>query len=116
MRYEIRFDGQIVSGSQTPLTQDDVEAFVDSAVAELEKINAEDIDVSTDLDNHTLTVSITVDVPDLLTAQVDGNTVIRTAFHAAGLGTPGWSIDWTHASTVPESDSHPDVEWETVKA
>jgi hypothetical protein len=116
MRYEIRFDGQIVSGSKTPLTSDDVEAFVDSAVEELEKINAEDIDVSTDLSKHVLTVSVTVEAADLLTAQGEGNSTIRTAFHAAGVGTPGWSIDWTYAQTVPESDSHPYLDGELTPA
>lgn len=109
MRYEVCFRGRIVSGADDALTRDEVETYVDAAVLELEKLCAEDIDVSTNLGDSSLIVSVTVESVDLLTAQLEGNGTIRTAFHAAGVGTPGWSIDWTEARTVPESDDHPDV-------
>jgi hypothetical protein len=117
MRYEVIFEGIMVSETpETPLSREDIDRFVCSAVTELEKVYAEDIDVSTHLVHGTITVSITTEAPDLLTAQMVGNGTIRTAFHAAGFGTPGWSIDWTHARIVPEADSHPDLECELVDA
>ncbi len=104
MRFEVHFIGNLVhQGPKRPRAHD-VEAFVDSFVAELEKIDAEDIDVSTNLKTCALSVSITLEAEDLPTAQVVGGGTIRTAFHAAGAGTPEWSIEWVQATTVPEDD------------
>ena len=107
-RFEITFNGRFES-TDGPLTSDAVESIVDLAVDELERLDAEDIDVSTNLKNHTVTVSITVEDEDLPEAQIKGSGTIRTAFHAAGAGTPGWRVDWTSAQTLPEADNHPEL-------
>lgn len=115
MRYEVVFEGCIVSESE-PLTRDSVDGFVEQFVAELERIDAEDIDVSTTLSTGRITVSVTTEAEDLPAAQIAGGGTIRTAFHAAGAATPGWSVHWMRARTVPEEDSHPEVAWEFAGA
>ena len=116
MRYEVVFEGQIVSTKHEKLTREAVDGFVDLFVAELERIGAEDIDVSTDVSTGCITASVTTEADDLPSAQVSGGGTIRTAFHAAGAATPGWSVHWTKAKTVPEEDSHPEVEWDFAGA
>jgi hypothetical protein len=107
-RFEITFIGHF-SGTNGPLTADQVEKLVDLAVAELEALDAEDIDVSTNLREFSVTVSISLEDEDLPEAQIKGSGTIRTAFHAAGAGTPGWRVDWTSAHTLPEADNHPEL-------
>ena len=102
-RFEIQFTGTLVYHGADP-TDPNLEAFIDSVVAELEKIYAEDIDVSTNLTTRNVSVSISLDAEDLFTAQVGGGGTIRTALHAAGAATPAWSIDWVKATTVPEDE------------
>lgn len=114
MRYEVVVEGQIVSTTHEKLTRDAVDGFVDLFASELENIHAEDIDVSTDLSTGCITVSVTTEADDLPSAQIAGSTTIRTAFHAAGAGTPGWSVHWMKAKTVPEEDSHPELEWQSA--
>jgi len=107
-RFEITFNGQF-TGTSGPLTAAQVESLVDLAVKELETLDAEDIDVSTNLREFTVVVSISLEDEDLPTAQIKGSSTIRTAFHAAGAATPGWRVDWTSAQTVPEADNHPEL-------
>ena len=108
-RYEIIFEGRLVSTTGDDLSREAVEDSADRLAAELEKINAEDIDVSTNLRERTVTASVTTEADDALEAQIAGSTTIRTAFHAAEVGTPGWTIDWTSAQTIPEADCHPEL-------
>jgi hypothetical protein len=111
-RFEITFEGRLVNmGSEKALGSAEVEAVMDLVVDEFDKIGAEDIDVSVDLGNSTLTVSVTEEGADLPEAQIRGNGTIRTAFHAAEIATPGWSINWTRAETLPEADNHPELEF-----
>lgn len=116
MRYEVIFEGQIVSMAAEQLTRAVVSNFVDVFVDELDHIDAEDIDVSTDLSTGGIIASVTTEAEDLPTAQVTGGGTIRSAFHAAGAATPGWSVHWTKAKTIPEEDSHPELDWELVDA
>jgi hypothetical protein len=104
--YELEFEGQLVSvarrsPSRARLAQG-LEAFVDSVVVELERLDAKDIDVSTDLATGHVRVGIAVEADELPEAQAVGSGTIRTGFHAAGAATPGWRVDWVRASTVPE--------------
>jgi len=108
-RFEITFNGRFTS-DDGPLTAEQVEEIVDLAVSELESLSAQDIDVSTNLQDYTMTVSITLEDVDLFTAQTNGSGTIRTAFHAVGVSTPGWRVDWTRAETLPEADNHPQME------
>jgi hypothetical protein len=108
-RFEITFNG-LFRSDDGPLTAEQVESLVDLAVEELESLAAEDIDVSTNLREYTITVSISLEADDLPTAQINGSGTIRTAFHAVGVHTPGWRVDWTKAETLPEADNHPQME------
>jgi len=109
MRYEVIFDGRLVYDDGASPSQQQVESFVDKFVEELEVIQAEDIDVSTNLSECTITVSVTTENGDMLDAQIKGSGTIRSAFHAAGAATPGWSIAWTSAKTIPEADCYPEM-------
>lgn len=109
MRYEVQFTGNLVHQGPDLNGADDIEVFIDCFVAELEKINAEDIDVSTNLKTCAVSVSISLEAEDLPSAQVTGGGTIRTAFHAAGAATPEWSIAWVQATTVPEEDLEPEA-------
>jgi hypothetical protein len=109
-RYEVIFDGILVpTDSDKVLASEDVETFVDLFAGELEEHHGEDIDVSTNLETHEITVSVTLEKDDLLEAQGVGSAIIRSAFHAAGAHTPGWEIDWIKARTVLEKDNHPEL-------
>ncbi len=109
-RYEVIFDGVLVpTDSNKVLTEENVETFVDLFANALEEHRGEDIDVSTNLKTHTITVSVTLEKDDLLEAQEVGSAIIRSAFHAAGVHTPGWEIDWIKARTVLEMDNHPEL-------
>ncbi len=109
-RYEVIFDGVLVpTESDRVLTSDGVETFVDLFAVELEVHGGEDIDVSTNLKTHEITVSVSLEKDGLLEAQEAGSAIIRSAFHAAGAHTPGWEIDWIKARTVLETDNHPEL-------
>jgi hypothetical protein len=104
--YELEVEGRLVRLGAKPSSREslarNLEAFIDSVVAELERLDAKDIDVSTNLATGRVRVGIAVDADDLPTAQEVGSGTIRCAFHAAGAATPGWRVDWVKASTVPE--------------
>jgi hypothetical protein len=104
------FDGVLVpTDSDAVLISEDVETFVDLFAGELEEHRGEDIDVSTNLKTHEITVSVSLEREELLEAQEAGSAIIRSAFHAAGAHTPGWQIDWIKARTVQEMDNHPEL-------
>jgi hypothetical protein len=108
MRYEVTFEGRLINPAG--LRPDEIEAFVDSAVAELETLGAQDIDVSTNLQDGMIRVAVSVDEGELISvpvdadeitkAQIAGGGLIRCAIHAAGGGTAGWSVAWLKISTM----------------
>ncbi len=108
MRYSINFEGVLLLDEEPPQAPPaaEAEALLDLVVAELEEVGAEDISVVADADGGTISVSVSVVADDLESAQDRGNGTIRTAFHAAGAHTPGWTIDWTSASATREDDDH----------
>ena len=97
-RYSATFCGQLVRTDNQAHDPAEIETYVDVAVAELEKVGAQDIDVSTNLRTAAVTVSISVEAADLIEAQTSGGGTIRAAFHAAEIGTPGWRTDWVECS------------------
>lgn len=101
-RYDLEFEGHLVPDQ--PVSAEEFEAFVDSVVVELERVDAEDIDVSVNLQTHHVRVGIGVEADELPEAQERGSGTIRTAFHAAGARTPGWRVDWVRSCTVPEAE------------
>lgn len=116
MRFDACFVGRLTKTDNSPLVPADVENIVDRFVAELEQIDAHDIDVSTHLPTGVVRVSITIEADDLLTGQESGSALIRTAFHAAGTATPGWSIAWIEAKTIAEDDQGEGLPSELVDA
>lgn len=97
MRFDVSFCGRYTDDAGAEPIRAEVEAHTDKAVEELETLEASDIDVSLDLANCTVSVSVTVEAEDALAAQDAGSALIRSAFHAAEVGTPGWSVSWTDA-------------------
>jgi hypothetical protein len=104
MHYDLEFKGMIVPATAPGHLAKELEAFVDSVVAELERLGAQDIDVSTDLATGGVRVAIAVDADELLAGQEIGSGTVRTAFHAAGAATPGWRVDWVKACTLPNDE------------
>jgi hypothetical protein len=93
-RYETTFCGVLVRTDAGDHSPKGLEQYIDLVVAELEQLNADDIDVSTNLETSRIDVSISLESADLMEAQEDGGATIRAAFHAAEIATPGWKIDW----------------------
>ncbi|MGE3327467.1 MAG: hypothetical protein AB7N61_18895 [Acidimicrobiia bacterium] len=61
------------------------------AMAEMTKLAPESFpSIDLDLGRGTIVVSFAVEVPELEGAVPPASTGIRTAFHAAGINTPGW--------------------------
>jgi hypothetical protein len=56
----------------------------------------------TSLGTGTFSLTIALESEDLLVAQEVASAKMRSAFHAAGVGTPDWMIDWVEACVVPE--------------
>jgi hypothetical protein len=68
--------------------------------------DAEDATVRATLSTGTVevTVGVTVEGPDdeeekFGQAAKFGSSIIRSAIHGAGVGTPGWSIHWVRVTT-----------------
>lgn len=105
MRYDITFHGVVsetTAGQLASPPPDELEAFVDDVVDELEQLSAEDIDVSTNLGQALVRVSVSVESASIEQAQEEGNALVRSAFHAAGAQTPGWSVEWLRVSTAAQ--------------
>jgi hypothetical protein len=115
-RYEASVLGRLVPAEGGTLEPEEIERVVDLVAAELEKLDACDIDVSTNLATGQVRVSVTCEAEDLLLAQVDGGAQLRSSFHAAMVTTAGWSIDWINARTVPEGDLEDDLERDLIDA
>lgn len=105
-RFDLEFEGHFVPAVPWPGDRfaKELEAFVDSVVTELERLQAQDIDVSTDLETGHVAVRIAIEADELPSGQEVGSGTIRAAFHAAGAATPGWTVDWVRAKTVPEGE------------
>jgi hypothetical protein len=101
-RYEARLTGVLVDDASPP-DPEILEGMIDAAVAELETLGAEDIDVSTNLGTGEFTVAISVEADDLPEGVLGAGGMIRTAFHTAGAATPHWSVNWVQARLVQES-------------
>ena len=103
-RFEACLGGAVVSDDGEKLNRSSIESLINSAVEELEKLKAEDIDASTNLRTGRFQVIIGLDADDPFTAQTTASDMIRSAFHAAGAGTPGWSVNWIEVSVVLSDD------------
>lgn len=98
MKVTITFEGYIV-GSGDP---DVLQAQFDAVMNELIDLGVEDPAIGARLEAREVEISVTVDADSLDDAAQRGFTTIRSAVHAAGFGTPGWSVDWVGARTAYE--------------
>ncbi|MEO7836847.1 MAG: hypothetical protein ABIS21_04330, partial [Acidimicrobiales bacterium] len=59
---------------------------------------------SLDLARNLVRVAVAVDAADAIAAQEHGSGMLRSAFHAAEVGTPTWSVEWVEVSTQKQDD------------
>ena len=100
-RYRVEFDGIIRrQGTGEAVTSpDEVQAIVDRILLELSKLAAMDAAVQAQPEAGHVSVSVKVEESEVFMASVAGFTQIRTAVHAAGIGTPGWQVEWVRTTT-----------------
>ena len=72
---------------------------------ELINLGIEDPAIGARIEAREVEISVSVDADSLDDAAKRGNAAIRSAVHAAGFGTPGWSVDWTGTRTHHELTS-----------
>ncbi len=101
VKYDVVFQGQAQAGpGGSAPSAENLEAFLERVMEELLSLRAEDATVGATLASGQVEISVTVQAASFEEALEKGNGVIRTAFHAAGGFTPGWSIDWGSVKTT----------------
>ncbi len=123
--WEVRFQGFVMDrdedGGLHQPAPDELEAFMDKFGLELEALDAAEVLISTTLSTGAVDVSLTVAALDISAALAVGASTIRTAFHAAGAATPGWSVDWfqvkgERSKDQPKKPKNPAAKRELVHA
>lgn len=105
MRYEVAFRGEIAAERDgAPPVAAKLESFLDDVVAELERMQADDISLSGDVETGRFRVSVSLQANDVSEAHDRGGSLIRSACHAAGLLTPEWEVDWIEVSASRQPD------------
>lgn len=101
-RYRVEFDGVIVGGDDGLILTDRraIQGIVDLILLELTKLAVTGPRVEAQPETGGITVSVDVEESEMFMASVAGFTQIRTAVHAADLGTPGWKVEWFRTTTV----------------
>jgi hypothetical protein len=94
VRVTVTFEGYITGGPADTLAE-----HLDAVMEELVDLGAADPAVGARLDANEVEVSVSVEADTLDEAQTTGNSMIRSAIHAAGGSTPDWRIDWTATRT-----------------
>lgn len=108
--FRVEFDGVILSDNGDLVTdRDAVQAIVDLILLELSKLAATDPRVVAQPEEGRITVSVDVEESEMFMASVAGFTQIRTAVHAADLGTPGWKVEWFRTTTLRPEHEAPQV-------
>ncbi|MGH9065236.1 MAG: hypothetical protein ACRD0L_14945 [Acidimicrobiales bacterium] len=106
MRYEVRFRGRVQAITEDgaalegPLDKVVLREHLDRVMEELLGLRAIDPAVSADLGRRGVEIEVVVDALDGVDAVAIGNGLIRTAVHAAGGFTKGWSSDWLEITGV----------------
>ena len=96
MRYEVLFKGLVVvTDSDDPDVE--VEAHLDGVMEELVRLKATDPGVGLTGATGVVEISVVVKADGLDNAMSVGASLIRSAVHAAGGHTPGWTITWIEA-------------------
>lgn len=106
MRFQVIFDGVVVEkATAVPVKdQDELQAILNAILRELAKLAIRDPFARATSDDGGIEVGINVDEVDAYHASFVGSTLIRTGVHAAGIGTPGWSVDWVKTITARSED------------
>jgi hypothetical protein len=104
MRFDTKVFGVLRDDDGGSPTKEELEAFMDAVVAELETLRADDIDVSTNLRTGEVKVGVSVDVETIFDAQAEGGGMIRAAFHAAGATTKDWQVEFVNATASPQHE------------
>jgi hypothetical protein len=111
-RFRVEFNGVIVTDDDQIVTdRDTIQRVVDLILLEFTKLATNTPRVEGRPETGGLCVSVDVEESDMFMASVAGFSQIRTAVHAAGLGTPGWKVDWFKTTTIrprkPASEALP---------
>lgn len=123
MKCEITFVGTLVWKPDQPgqvTSQEgretELDTIFDTTMSELLKLDGvEDPIMSGSLTTQTVEVTLLASGDSITTAIAAGESALRTAFHSAGVGTPGWddssraSVDWRKIEadrddTAPEAN------------
>jgi hypothetical protein len=73
---------------------EELAAVLDAVMEQLVQHDAVDPDIGADLGAGTAEISVTVEGDEPVEVFGGALALVRTAVHAAGIGTPGWEIDW----------------------
>jgi len=116
MRYSVRVLVHAVvldaaTGEARSPSEDELVEMLDGVMGQLVSHGAADADIGAEGDD--VEISITVDSADIGAANHDGLVAMRTAVHAAGVGTPGWTIDISEA-TAHEDEYQEQLRWVEV--
>jgi len=95
MRFQVAWEGMVVALNPAAAEPSNVEEHLDRVMQELLEIDAQDISISLVGSEGLVEMSVTVEAESVEDAVANGSAVLRSAIHAAGGFTPGWSIDWT---------------------
>lgn len=98
MRFQVVLEGQV----RPTGTPDGLEKQLDSVMTELARVGAGDPAIGGVLSRGEVEISISVEASTPQEAVHIGSSAIRSAIHASGTGTAGWSVDWitAHASRI----------------
>lgn len=96
MKFNVVYEGKISGGEECDA--DCHEANFDSIMEELLRLDADDADLGMTASTGAFDISLTIDADDFDEAIKKALVLIRTAAHAAGLGTAeiglhGWSYE-----------------------
>jgi len=101
MRYSVRVIVHAVvldvaTGEARSPDEGELVEMLDGVMGQLVADGVADPDISAE--GADVEISITVDSADIGAANHDGLVAMRTAVHAAGVGTPGWTIDMSEVA------------------
>lgn len=104
--FQVRFEGYVleVDDAETrPPSPEDLERFLDGVMDHLIDLGAETALIETQrMSEGRVQVVLSVSALDPEAALAEGSSYIRTAFHALGAATPGWSVHWVRVNAQPD--------------